>query len=182
MPRWLPKVDVVLTEQIGRRLFDEPMLRGAAGQPSYSGLTLTHFEETRDREVSLDRLGASGIDRRVVRYLAPRAEAAGRSFRNAKAFDGWAVVPARELVQARKPPRLPVIASPIIDKPEPEDNVYHAHVARPDDLTPYFMALHLRLLFTNYGRVEQHIAESETPLGGFWGHPIVKWIREKLQL
>lgn len=60
-------------------MFDEPMLAGSAGQPSYTGLLLTHFEETRGDDYSIDRLGRSSIDKRVVNYVKPRAEAAGRS-------------------------------------------------------------------------------------------------------
>jgi hypothetical protein len=90
-----PPTKVGSNEQIGRRLFDEPMLQGVTGQPSFSGIQLYHFEERRDYEVSLDRLGASGIDRKVSKYLLPRAEAAGRKFAKPKHFDGWAVVSAK---------------------------------------------------------------------------------------
>ena len=156
------------------------MLAGAKGQPSYSGVALTHFEEARGAEVSLDRLGASGIDRRVKRYLVPRAVAAGQTFRKVKRFDGWMIVPARELVQARKEPKLPVIASPVTD-PEPNDNIYHAHVVRPAELNTYQMALHLRHIFTTYGRMEQHEADQEQER---WfdllrSHPFVRWIVAK---
>lgn len=128
------------------------MLRGAAGQPNFSGLRLNHFEESRGNEVSLDRLGASGIDRKVSSYLVPRAQAAGETFGKSKKFDGWAVVAAKELIQAKKDPKLPVHASPVEDE-EPKDNVYHAHVVRPDALNPYIMALHLKHIFTSYGKV-----------------------------
>lgn len=60
MARRNPPSKVGPNEQIGRRLFDEPMLTGVTGQPSSSGIQLYHFEDTRDREVSLDRLGARG--------------------------------------------------------------------------------------------------------------------------
>ena len=64
---------------------------GPAGQPSYSGLLLRHFEEKRDDKVSLDRVGASSFDPAVVRYLVVRATADGKKFNKPKSFDGWAV-------------------------------------------------------------------------------------------
>ena len=75
------------------------MLAARMMEPKFSGLDLRHFEEKRDREFSLDRLGRSGIDRAVTGYLTPRAEAAGRQLRPAKTFDGWAVLRARQLQQ-----------------------------------------------------------------------------------
>jgi hypothetical protein len=164
MARWEPPANVGINEHVGRRLFDEPMLVGAAGQPSFSGLLLSHFEETRGDEYSLDRLGKSSVDKRVTSYLTPRADAAGLTFRKPKAFNGWAVLPARELVNARRAPRCEVIASPI-DEPEPNDNKYHAHVARPLDVDPLHMAPHLRHLFTTYGKVE---AVQRRPSHGGW--------------
>lgn len=137
---------------MGRRLFDEPMLSGASDQRPFAGLQLNHFEETRSDEYSLDRLGRSGVERKIVAYLMPRAEAAGRTYHNPKPFNGWIVLPARELVNARKEPRLVVLSSPIKES-EPNDNKYHAHVCRPKEINPYHMALHLRYLFTTYGQL-----------------------------
>jgi hypothetical protein len=165
-----------MNEQIGRRLFDEPMLKGTAGQPNFSGLRFNHFEETRGDEVSLDRLGASGIDRKVLNYLGPRADAAGQTFNKAKRFDGWAVVPARELAQARKEPKLPVIPSPVEDT-EPSDNAYHCHVVRPDPLSSYFMALHLKHIFTSYGRVHSVDTAEADWVTRFLNMPIIQTIR-----
>jgi hypothetical protein len=181
MASWKPPDSVGPNEHIGRRLFDEPMLKGAAGQPSYSGLSLQHFEETRGDEVSLDRLGASSIDPKVARYLVPRAEAAGRIHKNTKRFDGWAVVTSKELVKERKEGKLSIIASPI-ENPEPNDNIYHAHVARLGDFSAYQMALHLRHIFTRYGRVEQNKVREETWRDRLWAHPITRWILAKLGL
>ncbi len=152
MARWQPQPDqpVGPNEHIGRRLFDEPMLAGAQDQPSFAGLDFRHFEETRDPEVSLDRLGQSGIDKAVVRYLRPRADKAGTTFRPPKAFNGWAVVRARLLSNPPHGPAVPVIASPIPGQGL-DENIYHAHVATPDHFDHYSMALHLRHLFTSPG-------------------------------
>lgn len=153
MARWVPPDSVGNNEQIGRRLFDEPMLAGTGDQPSFAGLLVTHFEEGRDDEYSLDRLGRSGIDGKVVAYLKPRAQAAGKTFRKLKSFDGWAVLSAKELINARRSPSLPIISSPVEDA-EPKDNAYHAHVVRPQNMDPMHMALHLRHLFVTYGKVK----------------------------
>ncbi len=181
MARWNPHNSVGLNEQIGRRLFDEPMLRGAMGQPSYGGIQLTHFEEKRGDEVSLDRLGASGIDRQVRRYLIQRAEADGGKFGKPKRFDGWAVVAAKELIHARGDPKLPIYSSPV-SEPEPKDNIYHAHVLRPEGWNSYQMALHLRHIFTSHGRVEPNKIVEETWQDIFWAHAITKWILSKLNV
>jgi hypothetical protein len=178
MARWDPPAEIGNSEHIGRRLFDEPMLVGTADQPSFAGLKLTHFEETRGNEWSLDRLGKSGIDRKVVAYLRPRAEAAGRMFRKPKSFDGWAVLPVRELTKARKPAALPVIASPIQDQ-APKDNIYHAHTLKPQHMEAAYMALHLRHLFTTFGTVEKIQTEQSSWLSyllsiakGLFGHKV----------
>ena len=64
--KWNPRTDPVgRNEPIGRRLFDEPMLMGAQDQPSFKGLDYRHFEVTpNDRELSLDRLGCTGIEKK----------------------------------------------------------------------------------------------------------------------
>lgn len=154
MARWEPDASIRDNEHVGRRLFDEPMLAGAMDQRPYDGLKLTNFEETRDLDYSLDRLGQSSVDRRVVGYLKPRAEAAAKdNYHKPKTFNGWAVLRARELINARVDPKLPVIASPVLDA-EPDDNKYHAHVRRPQDMQPRYMALHLRDLFGRFGKLE----------------------------
>jgi hypothetical protein len=145
-------------------MFDEPMLRGAGGQPAFAGLKLTHFQDKRSPELSLDRLGATGVERRVREHLIPRAEAAGTKFNRPLRFDGWCVVAAKELTNARQEPKFPVIASPV-NEPEPLDNPYHAHVVRPDTLSVHLMSLQLRHIFTAYGGVERNEA-IETPEPG----------------
>lgn len=152
MARWQPQSDqpVGPNEHIGRRLFDEPLLAGAQDQLSFAGLNLRHFEERRDREVSLDRLGQSGIDKAVVRYLRPRAEQAGTTFHPPKTFNDWAVVRARLLSHPPQGPAIPAIASPVSGQDLDED-IYHAHVVTPEHFDHYSMALHLRHLFTGPG-------------------------------
>jgi hypothetical protein len=173
MARWDPPANVDNNEHLGRRLFDEPMLTGTSDQPSFAGLLLTHFEENRGNEYSLDRLGRSSVDRKVISYLKPRAQTAGNTFRKPNCFNGWAVLPARHLLNARRPPSLAVIASPIYEA-APNDNIYHAHVLRPNSMDPTHMALHLRHLFTNYGTVETVLRERRgSRLAWFLSLPII---------
>jgi hypothetical protein len=156
MATWKPKPDdpVGVNEVIGRRLFDEPKLAGAKEQKPFAGLDLRNFTEKRDREFSVDRLGRTGIDAGVLKYLRPRATNAAKRFHPAKRFDGWATLRVRILA---KPPLGEAVwlvsASPITDVSPPEDNIYHAHVALPKGVSPYTSALHLRELFTQYGEV-----------------------------
>jgi hypothetical protein len=180
MARWNPPSNVGTNELIGRRLFEEPILRGFSEQPQFAGIRLNHFEETRGSEVSLDRLGATGLDRKVIGYLTPRAQAAGKTFGKSKNFDGWVVVTAKELVSAKRDPSLPVLASPVLGD-EPNDNMYHAHVVRPDTHDYYMMALHLKHIFTTYGKV--HTVDSPAP--SIWRDrlfriPLVGWIAQRL--
>jgi hypothetical protein len=162
MPPWAPPKDKVGdNESVGRRLFDEPKLIGAGGQPDFKGLLLSHFEEGRDDEYSLDRLGQTSVDRRVVNYLTQRATAHGRTFKKQKSFGGWATIKARSLANSPRPPRLPPTPSPI-DDPSPADNMYHAHVLKPSGMEPHLMALHLRYLFESFGDVHA-VRDLENP-------------------
>jgi hypothetical protein len=96
-----PKGAIGLNEPIGRRFYDEPMLAGAADQSAFLGIDLRHFEETRDRQISLDRCGNTSVEPGVLSYLFPRARAMGDAFTPPKAFSGWLYVRARELEQSR---------------------------------------------------------------------------------
>lgn len=150
---------------MGRRLFDEPMLAGAENQKQFQGLLLRHFQEKRDREFSLDRLGRSGVDRTVVKYLAPRAEAAGQKLKPAKLFHGWAVIRASLISNAPTGASMPLTPSPIAGT-DLNDNIYHAHATLPEG-DAYSIALHLRHLFTSHGSVLPHVQHASPPHRGF---------------
>lgn len=154
MARWKPKADepVGANEAIGRRLFDEPMLIGAQDQRPYAGLNLRHFQETRSREFSVDRLGRAGIEKPVLDYVLLRAEAASKKFTPPKPFHGWAWLKAKEIQQPKKGSPLPVMPSPIAGS-ELDENLYHGHILLPS-VGDYLQALHLRHLFTTYGEVK----------------------------
>jgi hypothetical protein len=179
MAKWAPAADVEANEPVGRRMFDEPLLVGTAGQPSFAGLLVTHFEEERDDEISVDRLGRTGIDKRVVAFLKPRADLAGGKFRKPKTFNGWVVLSARELRKDRANRRgLQIVASPISD-PTPNDNPYHAHIRRPSDLDSTMTALYLRHLFTTYGKVEP--VSSAEAKRSWWGRLVERIMVEFAQ-
>jgi hypothetical protein len=155
MARWTPPHNdpIGSNEHIGRRLFDEPLLVGAADQPEFAGLSLRHFENS-DREYSLDRLGLSSVDAAVVHYLRPRATEAGNRFRKPKSFNGWAVIRAARLTNPPKGKNVDLVPSPEHGEGLKE-NVFHAHALRPENQDDYSFALHLRHLFTSYGKVHK---------------------------
>jgi hypothetical protein len=164
MARWVPKLDgkIEPSEPLGRRLFDHPALVGATDQRTVlQSLDYRNFEERRDGgEVSLDRLGRSSVEPKVLGYLAARGEADGANRRPPKTFDGWASIQAKRLSE-NKSLRLEVIASPVggagpladVDS-DLTENVYHSHVRPLDDRDPYSVALHLKTLFERHGKIE----------------------------
>jgi hypothetical protein len=155
MARWKPQANVPIgaKEQVGRRLFDEPMLIGAADQPRYDGLDLRNFQETRDDEYSLDRLGRTGIEGAVVRYLEPRAVESGKSFQKPKQFNGWIAVKAEALMAPPKGPTIQLVASPVSGS-RLQENDFHAHAVRPAGQEDLIFALYLRYRFSG-GKIEK---------------------------
>lgn len=166
MALWKPNPEdpVKRSEHVGRRLFEEPTLTGAQDQKPLGRLDFRHFEEKRDAQISVDRLGQTSVDKSVVRYLRPRAAVASGRFRPPRAFTGWAVITAGKLEKPPAPHRShAVIPSPEVGD-ELNENVYHAHITTPPDLDAYSMALHLRELFVAYGsitRIEPEKAKGE---------------------
>jgi hypothetical protein len=155
MAKWNPLTDPVgKNEPVGRRLFDEPMLKGAADQRTFSGLNLRNFEETRDKQLSLDRMGQTGITRSVKSYLIPRAESAAKKFTPAKQFNGWVVVSAKFLESGYEGKKFPVVASPQ-DGIDLDRNDYHAHSEIPSDLNSTIAALFVREIFGKRGKLER---------------------------
>jgi len=190
MALWSPKSTdpVGPNERIGRRLFDQKQLSGAQDQkPPPNVFELYHFEERRGSgDVSVDRLGKTGIDRKVRNYVEPRAIFAASSFNPARRFLGWAVVKARDLQSPAQGPSLSVIPSPLVATAgnELSENNYHAYVQRPSDhqttYTYYEMAMHLKAIFERNYHLEA--ATPQPPKAGeitsirskFWD-----WMRKK---
>lgn len=165
MARWTPKDNepVGVSEHIGRRLFDEPKLSGAPDQRPFKGLELRHFEETRDREFSVDRLGASSVDKAVERYLSSRCLCEAEKHKKPKRFDGWAYIVVRKLTTGTN---WLVYPSPIRRRNDAgaeinwsdenlDQNLYHAHILRPEDMSPAFFAYQVREKFLTLGDVRR---------------------------
>lgn len=171
MPAWIPEAEkpVQSSEPIGRRLFDQPRLVGASDQRPLKGfLDLRDFEEKRDPgDVSLDRLGRTGVDKVVFRFLRDKAERAAERFTKPKKFHGWAVLRAKQLTGAiAGAPKFPLVPSPEIphDPSHIDHNPYHAHVCRPTghEKDSFFTALCLKHIF------EQHSEFLRSRPIGFW--------------
>jgi hypothetical protein len=159
MAKWVPadKDPIGGNEPVGRRLFDEPVLVGAKDQPAFKGLDLRHFMETRGDEISLDRLGKTGIDKTVLKYLTPRAISAGELFQKPKVFGGWMYALAKHIEKKSADLAFALTASPVV-APEAE-NLYHAHAtlsgmtAESDKARTQIAALQLRHVFETHGRL-----------------------------
>lgn len=159
MARWKPPETVGVNEYIGRRLFTREALAGASDQHRPAELyEIVHFEPGGDNELSLDRLGRSSVEPKVLRnYLEPRAIHAA-TLMHKKAFQGWAVTRARSLVNSPRPefPNLVVHASPVpkAGSDDLSENIYHAHILKPNDIDHYYTALHLREIFVRDNHFE----------------------------
>jgi hypothetical protein len=157
MALWKPNEKVGKNESIGRRLFQRQGLKGAKDQrrPDRT-FELYHFEETRDREVSVDRLGATSIDGKVKAYLNPRGHYAATRLHKAE-FRGWAVTKAKEL---QLPPNsFQISASPIAahDGEPLSDNSFHAHIETPERYNPRDMAVMLKYIFEENYHLERSV-------------------------
>lgn len=64
--------------------------------------------------------------------------------------------------------------------PEPNDNIYHAHVVRPANYDTHMMALHLCHVFTTYGKFEQNKSQEASFWDRFRQHRFTRWIVARL--
>jgi hypothetical protein len=171
MARWNPgdKDPIGPSEYIARRLFDEPRLFGAADQAPLGGLSIHNFLETRSQEFSLDRVGKSSIDKKVIRYLTPRAHHAATTFHDPTRFDGWVALPARALAAKQGDEDWDLFASPDHGpvngdgQSEPwsdaniQQNLYHAHIVIPANMPSKYFAFCVRERFAK-GKIERAAA------------------------
>jgi hypothetical protein len=165
MARWNPSLKEPLQPngRVGRRLFDEPMLFGAQDQPSWDGLRITHFEEKRDSQFSIDRLGRGNIEPAVIKYLEPRAIADAAKTHNPRRFDGWVHTTVRVLLETAEPALGCEVKPSALDGKEVAtdntvwddrnlaQNKYHAHIVISDVWKPSLFALVARQKFTKPG-------------------------------
>lgn len=149
MAKWLPGSDIGANEVIGRRIYEAVKLKGAEGQPEFAGLTVNHFLEKRGNEVSVDRLGRTGVERAIKTHLRPQAIEAGEARARKHAMLGWATVQAKK-VPAYTEMAFSLTASPI----EEPDNPYHAHLSGPAGQSATQIALNLRYLFESPANFE----------------------------
>ena len=152
MATWKAQNDPVGSKELlGRRLFGLAKLAGGESQQNPARLDVRHFQESRDLEFSVDRLGRSNLERQVAKYLNARADYTAQRFTPPRLFNGWATIRAQHLNQ---PPigahRFPVTASPI-NGSGLDANQYHAHANLPPGLDSLSCALTLRHLFETYG-------------------------------
>jgi hypothetical protein len=146
---WKPDETVGQNEYIGRRLFGKKPLKGAADQTRPRVvLELYHFQEKRDSAVSVDRMGANSVDKKVKKYLDPRAEQNAKAFSPPVPFLGWAVVRPKNLYATPKEP-FALLSSPLPAEAgvELSGNDYHAHIERPQKLDSTEMAVMLKFIF-----------------------------------
>jgi hypothetical protein len=156
--RWNPPDKVQDQEVIGRRIANDEIYEGKMDQGSPGRIRLDHFMETRKGgDISLDRLGRSGVDGRVLRYLDVRCQRWAAKFHRSKKFEGWASLKAGVITGDRKVP-LSIVASPDAGFEEQlDDNEYHAHIPLPERVKEefdigYLVALHLKRLYERDGK------------------------------
>ena len=114
-------------------------------------------------EVSLDRLGETGLDERVVSFLSVAACRQGAARKPPKTFYGWQHIRAETLANPPVGPyKFQVKPSPVAlgDPQDPEHNPFHAHVEPPvsngNVLESTTVALYLQMLFSKYGEYRQY--------------------------
>lgn len=106
--------------------------------------------ETRGSDLSVDRLGATNVERKVVRKLSPLAIAHADQRQGHLQFDGWVVARAKEITKKRSEMQLRIIASRI-EGDDRSENPYHAHIEKPSHLEPYVFGCVLRAIFEEHG-------------------------------
>lgn len=168
---WKPKDFIEKNEHIGRRLFRRRKpLKGAQGQtPPPESYELYHFEES-EPDVSVDRLGATGVDKKVKNYLNDRGHHASTKFEGETPFLGWAVAKAQDFQKPFKGDPIEVLASPIKSQLVEDDavrndleaNDYHADLNRPANHDSLYMAFRLQSIFERNYRMEPCIEQRNT--------------------
>ena len=159
MALWKPSNAIGKHEYIGRRLFEREPLRGAKDQTRPARTyELYHFEEKRDGEVSVDRLGETSVNKQVRAYLNPRGHHAATKLHK-RNFAGWAVTKVKTLQSPQI--AFQIVASPIAGQQDDPllENAYHAHIEKPDRYNSYEMAVMLKHLFE-----ENYQLQASTPL------------------
>jgi len=132
--KWHPPLDAVgPNEVIGRRLFE------SSAASSLRPLSTQHFMDSRvDEDLSVDRLGDTGVNKVVCRSLTSEADA--EAAKRSKSFHGWASIRCKDLKKANVKP------VPITLAEHGTDNPYHAEIDRSlvrDATMQHYFAAHL---------------------------------------
>jgi hypothetical protein len=145
-------------EYVGRRLVAKKGLAGAMDQArDRKPFDLRDFDEPRPPfELSLDWLGKTSVEPKVVRDLAGQAQYMFASRKPPQAFAGWVYLQAAKISRGHKDLPCPVVSSPEFpeDPGNPLHNPYHAIVRASEKFGhPYLIAQHLYLQFFAHGKV-----------------------------
>jgi hypothetical protein len=148
-------------EYIGRRLAARPTLVGAWDQIRQRlPFDLRDFEETRPpHDISLDWLGKSGLQRKVLRALGDQAARMFGQQKPPQTFAGWVYLQTEKVSRAHRDFPCRVVSSPERpDEPDhPEHNPYHCLIKYEQPFShPHLMAQHVYLQFQKKGAVEIH--------------------------
>lgn len=154
MARWVPgpAAPIGQNERIGRRLCNEGWLEQYKA-PTRMGLAPTNFEPE-DGELSVDRLGQTGVDKRVAKLLWSEAERLFAQRNPPQEFQGWVYATASRLM-----PRRAIQPSPTASNP------YHAHLVAPvtPGLRADLVALELKDLFERHGVLRDRTGDRPLP-------------------
>jgi hypothetical protein len=172
MAPWDPSRDAKIgdVEHLGRRRFKRAQLVGFTDQPPKHSLTYVDFLDERDPNLSVDRLGKNGIDRRVIDLIRPLAAVNAEKRRPRMVFLGWAAVQAKKFLNEAEKIGYSIKPDPIRGT-QSDDNEFHAVISCPIELDRTHVALYVWHLFVKYGAViDADAAPARSPL-----RAIIQW-------
>jgi len=154
MANWSPSNGITIgaAEHLGRRRFKRSQLIGFGQQEPKNELTHFDFLETRDYEISVDRLGRNGVDNQIIERLLPLAESNADKRTPRMVFIGWASVQVKKFLIDAQKLRYSIKPDPIKGT-ESEDNEYRALICCPTDREHIEIALTLAHLFNKHGMI-----------------------------
>jgi len=154
MALWDPSRDTKIgdVEHLGRRRFKRPQLIGFSDQAQKHELTYLDFLDSRDPNLSVDRLGKNGVDSKVKDRLRNLAAVNAEARRPKVEFIGWASVQAKKFLNEAQKVGYSIKPDPIPGTLE-EQNEFHAVISCPAHIDRTHVALYLYHLFTKHGDV-----------------------------
>jgi hypothetical protein len=154
MALWDPSSDTKIAdvEHLGRRRFKRAPLAGFPDEAPKKELTHFDFLDERDPELSVDRLGKNGVDRRVQGQLLPLARANAEKRRPRMVFLGWASIQAKKFLSEAQKLGYSIRPAPT-GGASLEENKFHAVISCPATIDRTYVALYLCYLFIKHGGV-----------------------------